>query len=214
MGDNKPVQPLTYLMKTKGLLILPLGIWAVSVSAQPLTLDENGHGTNTILGLQPGLPVPFQVGPDPSGGIIGQPVLMYSIGYRVYQGDVALMGNFGASDLIRFYTPAGGTNSSLIIFYSENDGDGALADVGLPFSSNPILLNENNPDPVWRPNAGQPGAPLPGQTFPVGAAFLYVFLSEIPEPRAADLLLVFGSLWLAERHYRQRQSRQVRLFKR
>jgi hypothetical protein len=160
--------------------------------------------------------VPFQVGPDPSGGIIGQPVLMYSIGYRVNQGDLALVGNFGSFDLIRFYTPAGGTNSSLIIFYSDNDGDGALADVGLPFSSNPIRIffNENNPVPLWRPNGAQPGAPLPGQSFPVGADFLYQFLSEVPEPRAAVLLLMFGSLWLAERHYRQRQSRQGRLLKR
>ena len=192
------------LMKTKVFLIFPLAICAVSVSAQPITVDENGHGTNTILGAQPGFSISFHVGPDPSGGVVGTPVLMYSLGYRVYAGDVALVGNFGPSDLIRFYTPAVSTNASLIIFYSDIDGDGALADVGLPFLANPILFNENSSDPWWRPAAGQPGAPLPGQTFPVGAVFQYQFLSEIPEPRSPSLLLIAGALWLAERHRRSR----------
>src|SRR5258706_9569381 len=111
-------------MKTRALLVLPFVIGAISASAQPITIDENGHGTNSIFGAQPGFPVPFQVGPDPSGGIVGLPVLMYSLGYRVYAGDLELVANDRASDLIRFYTPAG--NTSLIIFYSDNDGDGAL----------------------------------------------------------------------------------------
>ena len=186
-------------MKTKGLFLLPLAVWAISVSAQPLTLDENGHGTNTVFGIQPGLPVPFQVGPDPSGGIIGQPVLMYFMSYRVYAGDVELVGNSGPTDLIRFVTPPG-TNTSLIIFYSNNDGDGALADVGLPPSVSPFLFNENNPDPWWRPSSGQPGALLPGQTIPVGTVFWYRFLSDVPEPHPAVLLLMFGVLSVATRH--------------
>jgi len=186
-------------MKTKGLFLLPLLVCALAASAQPLTLDENGHGTNTIFGIQPGLPVAFQVGPDPSGGIIGLPVLMYSIGYRVYPGDVALVANSGITDLIRFYTPAGSTNHSLIIFYSENDGDGALADVGLPLSINPVLFNSNNPDPWWRPSPGQPGALLPGQVIPVGAAFWYQFVVEVPEPSMPALLAVIGSVWFSAR---------------
>src|SRR5215471_4409278 len=108
-------------MKTACLLILFLSIWAGRALSQPLTFDENGHGTNYAGLIIGGRPVPFTVAPDPSHGITTAPVLIYFMGYQVLSGDIALVESNGAvSDLIRFFNPIGSLSTD-VIFYSDLD---------------------------------------------------------------------------------------------
>jgi hypothetical protein len=146
-----------------------------------LTFDENGNGyEDGILGQPTPSPVPGLLRPDPSGGIIGIPVLVYSLpsdGYYNYtqNGDVALVNpNFGGSvsQLLRFYY------GQLIIY--ANDGYGLPADTGLPAFTNAVQLTNNGfAGTVWLPADGQPGA-LVGIALPIGARAAYEFVCELP----------------------------------
>ncbi len=151
------------------LSILTLAVSTGALVAQPFSIDENGNGIDylDIVATPPfTAPLPFTVGPDPSGGIVGAPVLSYSLPYLGTAGDVGLVepGESSPSDLIRFYN-APGANHSVVIFYSDIDGAARdLADVGIPYSANPVLINEaaagvdGNSVTTWTPaSPAQPG---------------------------------------------------------
>ena len=172
-----------------------LAVSANTLFAQPYSFDENGNGTSEfLLSLPPLLtPLPFEVAPDPSGGISTSPVLIYSLGATVVSGDVALMEPDGSTiaDLLRFFTPARGGGSD-VIFYSQPDG--TLAGVGIPYSANPVEISEVSPETVWNPGNNQPGAPT--GAIPVFSLFQYDIITEVPEPSSTALLLVATGVWL------------------
>lgn len=141
--------------------------------------------------------MPFAVAPDPSGGISTSPVLIYSLGAPVVSGDVAFMEPDGSaiSDLLRFFTPAGGVNGD-VIFYSQVDD--TLAGVGIPYSANPVQISEISPETFWFPGRNQPGATTLG-ALPTFEFFRYGIITAVPEPSSTVLLLVPTGVWLAAR---------------
>jgi len=164
--------------------------------------DQNGNGTRYIAYYPHTLP--FDVAPDPSGGISTSPVLIYSLGEPVISGDVALMEPNGTTiaDLLRFFTPAGGGVSDLIL-YSQPDN--TLAGVGIPYTSNPVEINEVNPATLWYPSSGQPGAStLPGH--PVYETFEYDVITEAPEPSSVALVVVAAGITLVVRSLHRKDS--------
>jgi len=164
----------------KAIIVLSfvLAVSANTLFAQPYSFDENGNGTQFIA-LQP-FSLPFEVAPDPSGGITNSPVLIYVLGAPVVSGDVALMepGQSTISKLLRFFTPAGGGNSD-VIFYSQVDG--TLAGVGIPYSANPVQISEVGQQTLWYPGNNQPGATTWGAV-PVYTSFQYNIITGSPTP--------------------------------
>jgi hypothetical protein len=178
-------------------------ILATKLFAQPYSLDENGNGLQYIE-LDP-FPMPFEVVPDPSGGVRNSPVLIYSLGTIVASGDVALMEPNGStiSDLLRFFTPAGGGNSD-VIFYSQVDD--TLAGVGIPYSANPVKISETSPNTLWAPGPNQPGGMPTIEILPVSESFQYDIMTTVPEPYSITLVLIASGIWLAARYFRQNGS--------
>lgn len=169
---------------------------AISCFGQVITFDENGHGNLN------GNPLPFFVGPDPSGGLPVN-VLVYTLPFVVTPGDVGLLENpVGStnrvlSDIVRFInTPA---NTSDMIFYSDFEATDKppfdLADTGLPQSPNAFLIQEVGPEgnngAVWNPVPGQPGS------LPTGGTIQFNIISDVPEPGTLTLAALGGGLVLA-----------------
>ena len=190
-------------LKSLLLTILTLSVPTAALVAQPFSIDENGNGIDylDILASPPfTAPLPFTVGPDPSRGIVGAPVLIYSLPMLVTAGDVGLVepGQSTLSDLIRFYN-APGANHSVIIFYSDIDGpDRDLADVGIPYSASPVLIDETSAagnngvrwDPTFTAGPGYFSGPRPTFSF-----YYYTIISDVPEPGATALLLSGAGIW-------------------
>jgi hypothetical protein len=160
------------------VLSFVLAVSANTLVAQPYSFDENGNGTQ-LIAFEPFL-LPFEVAPDPSGGITSSPVLIYFLGAPVVSGDVALMepGQSTVSKLLRFFTPAGGGNSDAI-FYSQVDG--TLAGVGIPYTDNPVQISEVDPQTLWYPKNNQPGATTWG-ALPMWTSFRYNIITKGPPP--------------------------------
>jgi hypothetical protein len=188
-------------VKTAVLLAFTVSSGALFAQDFKLTLDENGHGTVN------GGPLPFTVGPDPSGGITTSPVLIYTLPFDVQGGDVALLEpgqpNAPISDVIRFFQPTPGAPSSFLIFYSDIEAGEHLdlADSGLPNSSGSIFINEIGPEgnngAVWNAAFPSPGTPLLGG--PVSGTAEYTIISDVPEPASAALLLAAAGILLSLR---------------
>ncbi|HEV2327885.1 MAG TPA: hypothetical protein VGY56_03745 [Verrucomicrobiae bacterium] len=185
------------LTKTLFTLGLTYAITATPLFAQIFTFDENGN-INMNGGPDP-VPVPFQVAPDPSGGIAAN-VLIYQLPFVVTPGDVALLepGQTSStpSDLVRFFSPAG-ANFSDIIFYSDiepGEPNTDLADTGLPVSPNAFPIPEVGPEgnngATWNPVPGQPGSA------PTGVNIQYNIISDVPEPSVLMLAALSGGLLL------------------
>lgn len=188
-------------MKNLAKILIVFGFtFAVAVTTvlgqvPTITFDENGRGDLN------GALLPFNVGPDPSGGIAA-PVLIYTLPFLVTPGDVGLLETnlttAPPSDLIRFITPAG-ANHSLAIFYSDNNETPLhtdLADTGLPIVSGAILIPELGAEGAngafFIPGPGGPGS------LPTGGPLYYNIISDVPEPStfvlaglASAALLIF-----------------------
>jgi hypothetical protein len=149
--------------------LIQVGIAAVlftSLSTQTLravafTFDEygNGYEISGVAGTLFTNPVPGSLMPDPSSGITGSLVLVYTLPFTVTNGDVAIVdANNGntISHLVRFYSDDFFFND-YAIFYAQ-DGTHSPADVGIPASSNPVqIMNQGPSGTFWAPTANQPG---------------------------------------------------------
>jgi hypothetical protein len=170
---------------------------AISVSAQTTnTFDEFGNGIIQSSGGSQTLT--YLVGADPTSGLNGANVLIYSLPYVGVSGDVLIFTGDPQStpldDVIRF------DGNSHLIFYADNiDGHpaGDIADtLGPP---NPLLGVQFNISEInnglmadYTPTALQPGYNALNPS--------YVFLIDVPvpEPRSTMLLLAgLGVLALA-----------------
>jgi hypothetical protein len=166
---------------------------AGTLYSQPYILDENGNGSSVSPLLS--FALPFEVAPDPTGGIANSPVLIYSLEESVVSGDLALMESDGSTvaALLRFFTPAGQTSSD-VIFYSQ--ANGTLAGTGIPYSATPTLIRETSPKTGWFPGPNQPGRSTQ-YALPVGDIFEYYVVTGVPEPLSRALLLVAAGVWLS-----------------
>jgi hypothetical protein len=159
--------------------------------------DERGNMTNGTAILR------GSVGTDPSGGIAGVPVLIYTLPFGVLPGDVLLTDQVGAnqfSDVIRFWNPTGNANQSLIIFYSdlpEPAGENPpLADVGLP-----LQLQSNIQGPFLEIGTEASNfydyAPvlfMPGSVAAGSIHYHIVSDGVVPEPNTCSLVVLGSGL--------------------
>ena len=167
---------------------------ASTLYSQPYTIDENGNGLSTspLLGS---FSLPSGVVVDPTGGITNSPVLVYSLDFLVFGGDVALLNPDGTTidALLRFFVPAGQTTSDVIFYCQPN---GTLAGSGIPDSPRATLVSETGQETTWLPAPGQPGSSMSFSPPPIGETFEYNIITEVPEPATGALLWVAAGVWL------------------
>lgn len=200
------------MLKT-ALLVLVLGSLSSKAQIQWfVSLDEYGNGTANNGTAT--LPVPYEVIPDPSGGIAGN-VLAYIL---PFQFPAASVGDYlmleppytgAVSDIARFWAPAG-AGGNTVIFYSDLPDANEqppipLADTGLPAS----LLPQNFTLLEGGVEGGYQAAtvsPISGQPGYIGAGLAtYTFISDVPEPASFGLMILGGVLGL-RRLLRGKQS--------
>jgi hypothetical protein len=173
-------------IKTLFVLGCAYAATATSLFAQIYTFDEFGKSSGP--GITPGI-----LQPDPSGGVVPAPVLVYTLPFAAITGDVVLIepgspANGQFSDVIRFWNPTG-VNSTQVIFYSDfstTDPADAPADTGLPVNLiNPVFINEVGPEgnngALYTPPPGGPGS-IPG-----AVGLQYNIISDVPEPNTLAL---------------------------
>lgn len=181
-------------IKTLFALGCAYAIVTTSSFAQIYTFDEFGNSSGP--GITPGI-----LQPDPSGGVVPAPVLVYTLPFAAIPGDVVLIepgssttGQF--SDVVRFWNPTG-VNATQVIFYSDfsaADPADSPADTGLPVNLiNPVFINEVGPEgnngAIYIPAAGGPGS-LPG-----AVGLQYNIISDVPEPNTFALAALSAG-WL------------------
>jgi hypothetical protein len=196
------------------LALVPLLLLCGRASATPgpapvvITVDENGNGSLTFPQLDP--PLLSHIGPDPGPGGLDS-VLIYTLPFAGYQGDVHLTDDGVLGDVIRF------NGDGTLIFYSDNtDGVDALADTPTPPQgayTNLVTIPEVGPDGdngAWyTPEEGQPGGIGEVVTVGQGVGVTYHFISDtpaVPEPGSLALLMtgMFSGTPLALRRLRRR----------
>ena len=174
-----------------------------------ITLDEKGNGlfTNTNA-FSSGLPSAMMADPGPGGipsalfyGMLNPPGLTL--------GDVVINENGTGlpGDLLRFDPSLiiNGTTGGVFI-YSLNDGDGDLADVGLPTgrNTNLITLTESAGETIsYTPTSGQPGF-VSGAGGPVTYTFTS---SDNAAPEPTTVLMLSGGLAILWVGIRQKTRR-------
>ncbi len=181
--------------KTLFALGCAYAITTASLFAQIYTFDEFGNSTGP--GITPGV-----LQPDPSGGVVPAPVLVYTLPFAAITGDVVLLepgspANGQFSDVVRFWNPTG-VNATQVIFYSDfstTDPADSPADTGLPVNLiNPVFINEVGPEgnngALYTPPAGGPGS-LPG-----AVGLQYNIISDVPEPDTLALTILSTGLLL------------------
>ena len=178
---------MTALAAVAAISLLYAGA-TTQASGQSITIDEWGNGT-FFDGGGGSTVIPFQMMPDPSGGIGGL-VMVYTLPISfVVPGDV-LMTEPPAysinSEVIRFWNNNGLNNQ--IIFYSDiEDGVDAPADTGLPNQINSlnVTIQESGAEGGFQAGYYTPTPTGPG-FIPAGAV-TYTFVSDVPEPGALAL---------------------------
>jgi hypothetical protein len=177
-------------MKTRVLISLVLitfaGVFAQAQVPIQITVDEAGNG------------LPFQMTSDPSGGVVGANVLVYTLPQPiigVLSGDIILTeAGSGISDIVRFWqNPQNPLQPGQLIFYSDNlDGVDALADNGgLPGQLLPITRTLPEGVPYAPAGSQDPGF--------LDSPVTYNFnsdLDSVPEGGATILLLSLSLLGL------------------
>jgi hypothetical protein len=170
-----------------------------------IAFDEWGNATGIPRGV---------VGPDPSGGVVGVPVLMYTLPFGVVPGDVLLTDQAGAnqfSDVIRFWNPTGNANQSLIIFYSDLPEPGENlppADVGLPLLQSKVagpFLESGTEDFNFYDYFAVLDLPGAGAAGPIQ----YHIVSDgvVPEPNTCSLVVLgSGLLFVLKRRFQSHRK--------
>ena len=195
-----------FLALCLAIVLYPTLVQATSV----INFDENGNGQFMSISSDPQFTVSLIAAPgsDPFDMNNGLKPLIYSYPARdpslpgfatPADGDVLLTENGSLSDIVRFF-------NGQIIFYSLNDGDHSLADVGLPQSrmTNSVTIPEIGEMAFYQPDFGQPGfgAGVQGQG---NVDTTYIITSgAVPEPStsamaAAALLMGLGYWWRKRR---------------
>ncbi len=161
------------------------------------TFDEFGHGLWQFNDNPTVFHVDGHLSADPTGGIVGAPVMIYDLLVPVigpgdvgfFEPDVVVAQQI--SDAFRFYNDQAGAH---MIFYSDNvDGADAPADTGIPQLITPIIL----------PETGAEGGP---QFCPfVAGDNVYLGVSEgvVPEPTSM-VALGIGAIALIRRRRGQK----------
>lgn len=194
------------LFKVAGAAGFTVALSASAVFGQIFTFDENGN--ISMNGGPDPVPVPYQVAPDPSGGIAAN-VLIYQLPFLVTPGDVALLEpgspSSAPSDIVRFFNSTAAPNGTEVIFYSDVEPGEPLdlADTGLPLSPNAFPIPEVGPEgnngAVWTPPTGAPGSSL------AGVQISYNIISDVPEPGSGTLILGGLGALLGIRRFRQKR---------
>jgi len=187
------------------LLVSALVSWTARAQVQWfVTLYEYGNGTANN-GSVP-IRVPSQVMPDPSGGLVGANVLVYTLPFNfpaASVGDYLLLEppyTGAVSDIVRFWAPAG-MGGNQVVFYSDlpeanEEPPIPPADTGLPAG----LLQLN----VTLLESGVEGgyqavthSAISGDPGYIGAGLgNYTFISDVPEPASLGLMILGGVLGL------------------
>jgi len=144
--------------------------------------DEFGNGiidTNGVVTT-----MKSHLSADPTGGIVGSPVLIYDLGTAVGPGDVlftepGVVVAVQFTDMFRFYDDQ--DNQGHLIFYSDNVGGAdSPADVGIPNSDTNLVFSESGVEGGFQ-----------WCTFtPEGGGVIYEGLSDgvLPEPASMTVL--------------------------
>ena len=187
----------------KNKIVLAIGLFLLlgcgSAFAQDLsyqvTLDENGNGLLSLVGLFGPATLDFGMIPDPGPG--GLPSVLY---YDMINppglvgGDVVILEeDDSVGDVLRFSpTVSLGPNDGIggVFVYSVPDPIAFLADIGLPgsFNTNMVTLTETNGQITYSPTEGQPGF-ISG-----GIPVTYTFVSDPPVPEPGSILMLAGGL--------------------
>jgi hypothetical protein len=184
------------------LMVVPLlFVSTARGQAGPLiTIDEFGHGNVN------GVPLQFQISPDPGPGGLPQVLNYFPLPFAGVQGDVRMQDPLEQNlflDVIRF------NGDGRIFFYSDNlDGFDAPADTPSPpasFYTNVALIQEQGPeggfqDAFYSPQPGQPGF---DPSLPT-----YHFVSDGVVPEPASLSLLIAGIFAAACYGCVRQSRK------
>jgi hypothetical protein len=155
---------LIAIAASAGLAALGMGLTFASspANAFTMTFDEFGHCSSNV-----GTCSSF-VGPDPTGGVMNQNVLIFNLPSLVFSGQLNILDPDGVtlSDRLRWYDsttnsfsgcPAPGPAcADRMIFYSL-DSNGAPADVGPHFMIGTITSVTENPDGSFRFDVPFPG---------------------------------------------------------
>jgi hypothetical protein len=203
-GKRLAVLQTLKTMKTK-LSWLAAGLLALGIakldaqSTINVNLDEYGTAAVWTNGAAPGTGLGSSQITDPSGGLPGYTVLVYSLGFTNMPGDVLVQDpTYSGSpilDVLRFLA-----NGQLIV-YSDNL-NGLTTPGDTPGMPNPLLSNilfatknyasSSVATAVWTPTASQPGY-NPGFT-QISYTFFDPGFASVPEPATTGLLAIAGGI--------------------
>jgi hypothetical protein len=198
---------LAGLVQTQKMAYLPLGALMLALGTAQLTaqstvtvyFDEFGTASIWTNAAPPMTALSSSVIPDPSGGLPGYNVLVYSLGFTNMPGDVLVQDPTYPGDpildVLRFLA-----DGQLIVYSDDLNGISSPADTpGMP---NPLLPNilfttkdyvsSTLATAIWTPNSSQPGynpgfSQLTYNFFDPGTA-------SIPEPATNGLLGVVAGI--------------------
>ena len=179
----------------KAMLAATVFVSMCAWATPPNSITVNEFGTNsTQYWSGTTSPLSWELGPDPTGGVTGQNVLIYNLPFAGVAGDVLMndtteptnaswnmmFPDYNILDVIRF------DGNGHLIFYSDGSVDGieAPADTSVAPTLNALLFPqviineigiEGDNSAFYYPTTGQPGSFASGY-------ISYLFVSDVPEP--------------------------------